>query len=682
MKFVIGTLAIIMCVINVLSLIIIWFNVKLNKNIEGYKLWILGNVCNGLGILLLIMREFIYCRFITIIIGNELIILGEILIYIGIMNFIERKLNYKIITYSYLLFTILYIYLTYINNNLILRSIVFSFFISAYLLLSGFIVLKKKSYYIDKSNNFLGIVLLTEGFFFTIRGIIAMASNSFNSLSHTIILDISAFVISIIMSPLMLFGLIFMINQKLSTETRVAKERLQLIFDTTPDAVFITSLENGFIAEVNDKFVNITGFSKEEAIGEITTSLGLWNNPKERQRFASELKTNTQCENFEMVLRKRDNSLINALISARLMDLNGEPYIISVVRDISKQKKSEEEILYLSYHNQLTGLYNRRFYEEELKRLDTERNLPLTLIMGDVNGLKLVNDAFGHLAGDKLIKEVAEIFKKECSRDEIVARIGGDEFIILLPKTDSYEAQRIVQRINLSISNKKVDNMVLSVSFGWATKYEVNKEITKTYMEAEDHMYRNKLFESNSMKSKTIDLITKTLYEKNGVEKEHFERVSELCVKIGLALGLNSDEMNQLKISGLLHDIGKIGIDEKILNKSGKLNYDEWLDIKRHSEIGYQILRSTNEFSNIAEFILAHHERWDGKGYPKELKGEEIPLISRIITIADAYDAMTSKRSYKSVLSDEVALAELWKSAGTQFDPKLVNIFIEKVLEK
>ncbi|MEG0306453.1 MAG: diguanylate cyclase [Clostridium sp.] len=684
----IGIFGVITSMINIISLVIIWFNVKLNKNIDGLKLWVIGNVCNVVGVLFLILREVSSNRFITIIVGNELIVLGEILIYIGLMKFIGKKLNYKIIASSYVVFTMLYVYLTYINDNIGLRVIVFSFFVSIYLILAGVIILKSKNCSIKLLTNFLGGALLTQGFFFGIRGIITMRSTYLNSTFYPSIMEIGTYIISITMTPLISFGLILMVNEKLNKETQVAKEKYRILEEKNRILIENTFESIIVVQDEKLKFSNptaaiLTGYLQDE-LASIPFIELIYQGDRELvinnhlKRLSGEIdETRYRCR----VLRK-DREIRWVEMNSVLIQWDGKPAILNFQTDITQRKKSEEEIMYLSYHDQLTGVYNRRFYEKELKNLDIERNLPLTLIMGDVNGLKLINDAFGHLEGDKLIKEIAESLKRECRNEDILARVGGDEFIILLPKTDSKEAQKIVNRIKASISNKKLDNMILSASFGWGTKYEVDKEINKIYVEAEDHMYRNKLFESKSMKSKTIELITKTLYEKNEVEQRHCERVSEICENIGNALELSSDEMSELKIATIFHDIGKVGIDERILNKPGMLNDDELSEIKRHPEIGYQILRSANEFSHIAEFILAHHERWDGKGYPKALKRDEIPLVSRIIAIADAYDAMTSERNYRGAFSYEAAVEELEKNAGSQFDPELVSVFIEKVLGK
>lgn len=344
--------------------------------------------------------------------------------------------------------------------------------------------------------------------------------------------------------------------------------------------------------------------------------------------------------------------------------------------------KRKEEIIYLSYHDQLTGTYNRRFFEEELSRLDIKKNLPLTIIMGDLNGLKLINDSFGHSVGDEVIKKVANTLKLGSRAGDIVARISGDEFIIALPETGKYEAKKFINRINELLSREKAGSIDLSISFGYGCKYDEKENIEDIFKIAEDNMYKNKLFESQSMRRKTINNIINTFHERNPIEKEHSYIVSELCKSMGAALGLSEDEINKVMIAGKYHDIGKFTIDYKIINKGEKLTDDEYKEVSGHSDLGYRMVNAVSEMSSIANYILYHHERWDGYGYPKGLKRNEIPLGSRIITIAEAYDAMVSKRSYKKELSKEAAIDELKKNAGSQFDPKLVDIFIEKVLNK
>lgn len=349
------------------------------------------------------------------------------------------------------------------------------------------------------------------------------------------------------------------------------------------------------------------------------------------------------------------------------------------IQDITQISKTEAEIQYLSYHDYLTGLFNRRFYEEVLVKLDKEENFPLTLIMADVNGLKMINDSFGHAVGDELLRKASKVIKRGCRENDVIARLGGDEFVIILAKTDAETAAIIIKRLEILASREKIRGLKLSIAFGSRTKTKAAECIQKVLKNAEDDMYRHKLYESASMRSKTIELIMNTLYEKSNREMLHSNRVGQICEKIGTKMNLKKDEINQIRTAGLIHDIGKMGIDEKILNKPGKLSDDEWKEIQRHPEIGYRILSSVMEFSEMANCILEHHERWDGRGYPKGLKGEEISLQGRIVAVADSFDAMTSDRTYRKGLAEDDAIAEIKKCAGTHFDPRVTKMLIEVV---
>ncbi len=464
---------------------------------------------------------------------------------------------------------------------------------------------------------------------------------------------------------------------KVEDELAYKTAELERFFNINLDLLCIADLNGNFL-KVNNAWSEILGYPKSELENKNFQDFVHPEDKEATLNAISRLGKNEQVLYFVNRFKCIDNTY-------RYIEWCSQPYgnlIYAAARDITERKRAEEEIIYLSYHDKLTGLYNRRFYEEELKRLDIERNLPITLVMGDVNGLKLINDSFGHVMGDDLLKKIAEVIKKGCRADDIIARLGGDEFVIILPKTDVFEAEKIIKRIKNLALTEKAGTFDISVSFGYSTKNNKEEEIQKILKIAEDHMYSHKLYESLSMRSKTIDIIMNTLYEKSNREMLHSKRVSESCEAIATMLNFDKDDINQIKIAGLMHDIGKMGIDEKILNKEQGLNNDEWNEIKRHPEIGYRILSSVNEFSEIAEYVLEHQERWDGKGYPKGLKGEEISLQARIIAVADAFDAMTSERSYRRALSEEVAINELQKNSGTQFDPNLVCVFIEKVLGK
>lgn len=417
----------------------------------------------------------------------------------------------------------------------------------------------------------------------------------------------------------------------------------------------------------------LTGLKKEEISGKYFSEIHKNIEPQNLDSLIWTIKTgeSTCYEKFQ----KNTNYYYEVLASRPK-----ENQLVVILNDITGSKQAEERLHYLSYHDQLTGLYNRRLFEEQLQRLNSKSYFPLIITMADINGLKLVNDSFGHTVGDKYIQKVTEVLREGFREKDIICRLGGDEFIILSPNTDEKEIKELIGRINERTKLEAVNKITLSVSFGYSIKDREEESILEVLKKAEDYMYKKKLLESAGIRGKTIYTVMAALHEKNPREEQHSLRVSELCEKMGTALGLQEDEVKELKTVGLLHDIGKVAIEEGILNKNGKLVEEEWVEIKKHPEIGYRILSSVNELSEMADYVLAHHERWDGNGYPKGLKGNEIPVQSRIIAIADAYDAMISERSYRQALPREYAISELVKGAGTQFCGEYVNVFIDKVV--
>ena len=239
----------------------------------------------------------------------------------------------------------------------------------------------------------------------------------------------------------------------------------------------------------------------------------------------------------------------------------------------------------------------------------------------------------------------------------------------------------LLNKVKKAANQISINGINLSVSFGYHQKVTKEESIFEELVEAENYMYRHKIYESSSMHSRAIDIVMKTLFEKSPRELKHSERVSEYCERIARALKLDNDKVMQLKTAGLLHDIGKISIRESILNKEGTLRADEWEDMKKHPESGWRILSTSSEFSKLAFFVREHHEKWDGSGYPLGLKGEQISQEARIIAIADAYDAMTRERTYRKALDKGEAIEELEKYKGTQFDPKIVDVFVSEVLK-
>ncbi|MFO7941313.1 MAG: diguanylate cyclase [Bacillota bacterium] len=352
--------------------------------------------------------------------------------------------------------------------------------------------------------------------------------------------------------------------------------------------------------------------------------------------------------------------------------------VLSIARDITERKHAEQHIRWISFHDSLTGLYNRRFLDEEMRRLDTRRQLPLSVIMADLNGLKLVNDSFGHAAGDEMLQLVGEIIEESCRAEDIVGRWGGDEFLILLPQTDAGGVESVIARITeLSNGAQTEHGIPISLTVGHATKRRFDQPLGDIVGRAEDAMYGLKIVESRSQKNALIDMLLETISQKSFETREHVTRMRRNALAIGEAMGLSSHELDRLGLAVDLHDVGEIVTPKKILQKPGPLSEEEWRTIRKHSEIGYRIARSTDSFAHVAETILHHHERWDGTGYPMGLAGEEIPLLARIITVVDAFDAMTQHRPYRSAISPCAALRELSDGAGSQFDAQLVEIFSE-----
>jgi len=466
------------------------------------------------------------------------------------------------------------------------------------------------------------------------------------------------------------------------------KEQFKTTLLSVGDAVISTDTK-GNVAVMNTIAEKLTGWRQEDAVGkpmeEVFLIVNEFSGNKCENPVLKVLNTGLTAELAEntLLLSSDGGECPIEDSAAPIKDEQGNiTGVVLVFRDCTARKKSQEEIEYLSFHDHLTGLYNRRFFEMEMKRLDTADNYPLALIMGDVNGLKLINDSFGHAVGDQLLLKAAEALRAVRRDEDSISRIGGDEYVILMPGTSEKEVEKQLAKVKSLLGKESVAGVEVSVSFGYDIKVAETEDLNLVLKTAEDRMYHNKLFEGPSIRGRAIDNIVKALNNKSKREEAHSQRVSELCAKMGEVLDLGEYKVKELKAFGLLHDIGKIAIPDSILNKPGQLTESEWMEMKCHAETGYRILSTASDMSEIAEYVLAHHERWDGSGYPKGIKGEEIPLESRICSIADAYDAMTSQRSYHLPVNQSLAREELKKHSGTQFDPELIKVFLGKVLKE
>jgi len=455
-----------------------------------------------------------------------------------------------------------------------------------------------------------------------------------------------------------------------------SEKKYSSYIENAPYAVFVVD-EKGQYIEANSAASIITGYSREQllkmSIRDITAeesmdkAMRCFNSLPKKGSISTELK----------YIHKNGSIRWWTLDAVKI----SEDRFLGFSIDITSKKQAEEELTYQSQHDYLTGLYNRRYYETELKRLDTESQLPLSLITGDINGLKLINDAFGHAEGDRLIIESARIIESCCRPGDILARTGGDEFGIIMPKTDCAAALEVLQNIQAALENFDAENnngmYKHSVSLGCATKEKMEEEIEYLLKTAEEHMYQRKLLEANSAHSAIVSSIKATMFEKSHETEKHAERLVALSKAIGIALNLSQVELDKLELLATLHDIGKVGIRDYILTKPGKLSESEWAEMRRHPEIGYRIAMTSPELVPVAVGILCHHEWWNGRGYPQGLSGESIPLLSRIIAVVDAYDAMTNDRPYRKAMEPAAAIEIIRKNAGTQFDPQIAEIFAD-----
>lgn len=353
---------------------------------------------------------------------------------------------------------------------------------------------------------------------------------------------------------------------------------------------------------------------------------------------------------------------------------------VMVLRDFRQERDYRARIENIMNHDAMTGLCNRWYMEEILKAYERDTQASCTLIMGDMNGLKLVNDAFGHFEGDRLIQKVAAIIQACSSPGDIVGRWGGDEFLVILPEADAGKAEVLIERVTSKCAQQSDETSPLSIAMGFALKPCGSDDINGALREAEQWTYRRKLMNEKSFRNSVINALLSTLAEKSGETQEHGKRLQAYCRQVGTAINISSKELDEISLLSMLHDIGKVGINDSILQKPGPLSREEWMEMRKHPEIGYRIAQNNIDLAPIAECILSHHERWDGAGYPRGLSREEIPVLSRILAVVDAFDAMTNERVYHKAVSVEEAAGEIMKNAGTQFDPAIARVFIRDVL--
>ncbi|MFN2340298.1 MAG: PAS domain S-box protein [Halanaerobium sp.] len=473
------------------------------------------------------------------------------------------------------------------------------------------------------------------------------------------------------------------ISERKAAEKKIKslEERYRTIFEHGPMGILLLNSE-GKVLQANQTLVKYSGYDKSELIGNsIFETVVLEENREKAKKFIDQILAGKEVEYIGESHRK-NGEVFPILFKERVIEIPGQgPCVLSMQLDYTEYQKQQQKIEYIGYHDQLTDVYNRSYIEKELKGYDQAEYLPLAVVMIDINGLTLVNESYGYQKGDQLLIKVAARLKTLLAEKDILGRWSGDEFIILLPQSSREELSELREAVDYFCDSTAEDEIPVSLGFGSAIKKEAGTNLYQVINQADRNMNQDKLTKSRSSKNKFVKNLINSLGAKSNETKEHALRMTSLAFNLGERLNLNHEKLNELNLLATLHDIGKVTISEKILNKPEKLTEEEWEIIKSHPAKGAAIADSTAEFSPIAIYIRHHHERWDGRGYPDQIAGEEIPLLSRMITLVDSYDVMTNERPYKEAMSKKEAIKEIRRCRGSQFDPELAVEFI-KLLEE
>jgi diguanylate cyclase (GGDEF)-like protein/PAS domain S-box-containing protein len=468
-------------------------------------------------------------------------------------------------------------------------------------------------------------------------------------------------------------------QKKAEEKLRKSEERNRALVNAIPDMMFrYTSAGVYLDAEIKySDLMSEQAKSLFESGGLIGRRVVEMLPPKPAALITEAIKTAAESGELQVVEYTYPVNNVELVFEARLVAA-GSGEVVSIVRDITERKSTEAQLKYLSLHDHLTGLYNRAYFEDELKRLELSREYPISVISVDLDSLKLINDTLGHAAGDNLIKACAKVMKASLRKSDILARIGGDEFALLLPQTNLSTGMEVVQRIHLQVDlyNRANSYLPLSISIGLASAESSQFSLEETYQEADERMYREKLQKGAAVKTYLVDALVSSLGEKDYLNNGHARRIEAWSMLIAKKRGLNRQQMAKLKLMAKVHDLGKVAVPDELLFKKNALNEEEWKVMRQHPEKGYRIALVSRELAEVAELILKHHEHYDGGGYPLGLSGEEIPIECRILSIAEAFEVMTGGRTYCEAIGEAEALSELRRCSGFQFDPALVETFI------
>ena len=466
--------------------------------------------------------------------------------------------------------------------------------------------------------------------------------------------------------------------KELQESLRQERDSLDNVLENSADAIVIVDARGRF-TRWNRRASELFGYEYQEM--RFRKAFDFYPDQAEMERMLEKLRRDDFVRNYEISYQRKDGTSVPCSLSINLLKDKESRVIgsVSIIRDLTEWKKAEEKLNYMSFHDSLTELYNRNYFEEEMKRLQDGRYAPLGIIICDVDGLKSINDTLGHEHGDALLINTASILRKTFRASDIIARIGGDEFSILIPQTSRKNMENLVQRLRTHVEtfNQSGAKIPISLSIGYAVCEKQPADMHAIFRKADQMMYREKMQRDKSSRSDILQVLMKALEARDFITEGHCDRLQELILPLARSRNLPEDTVNDLLLLAKVHDLGKLGVPDSILFKPGRLTADETKEMRKHCEIGHRIAQAVSDLAPIADWILKHHEWWDGRGYPLGLKSKEIPIPCRILALADAYDAMISHRPYRQALPKDQAIAELKRNAGAQFDPDLTKSFIE-----
>lgn len=330
----------------------------------------------------------------------------------------------------------------------------------------------------------------------------------------------------------------------------------------------------------------------------------------------------------------------------------------------------------------ITGLELSGGMLKYLSELDRERVYPMQLLAVNVNGLNVINHALGREKGNEVMIRTVEKMREILPEGTYMAKMENGSFLAVLLQTTYERARELAQKLKEEPLSVPTMNLTFELEYGLAEIGEKDENIFDGIQETMESLKNRKLLSDSSQTSSVIHSLSQTLLESDYETEEHVLRTRDAAMELGGCMGLSDKDIGRLALLSILHDIGKIAIPQNILLKPGRLDAEEWEIMKTHTSKGYRIAKASPELEAIAELILHHHEKWDGTGYPSGLKGEEIPLLSRIITVVDSYDVMVHDRPYHKAISEAEAREELMQCAGTQFDPQIVEVYLELLKKK